>query len=206
MSRDTQQLDLYPLHYRLLRQAKRAVLLWTAAVFGLAAILIGNLTLQWRANAQQQARDQEIVAASSSVNQLRRIVTVLESDNARRRQWVQWVETAKPDDSLLQSLAVVTAATHPATPQNAEQHLDVQRVSIKLPVEYPASADATPNWAQPSLSVVAITKSRGQAMEWMERVAESPRVRQVDVSTPNGKWSEAVAKLSGQPVSTKVLP
>lgn len=201
-----QDFELMPPHYRAQRHAEQTLCIWTTVLIILLSVTVGSSIALWLRGRQRVRRHAKIVSMAKPIGDLRRKAQVLETENVLLEQWCRWVESAKPDDSLVQVLGAVTLATHPDEKATRENQLDVQSIEVKLPREYDSSSPKPPAWAAAKFSLSAIANGRDLLMPWNERLEKSGRLTNLKLTTPGGAWREALVQVSASPLSTRIVP
>jgi hypothetical protein len=195
-----EQFELLPPAFQNERRVRRIRYGWIAMVGALSVILGGTIAATLvRAHRDRRARERLVVAALPLL-ELRRNVFRLQDVNAQRRQWCQWVESAKPDDNAFQTLAAITA-----TPLG-ENEIKIDRLSIMLPLEYSVAAKEVPDWATPRLSVSARVASSDAARLWIERLNQSDRIDSAALEVDQASQAGGRVELTAIPQTTRVLP
>lgn len=206
-----QSFELMPPRYRTSREAQLTFFSWLTIVAILLTVTSGSAVLIWIKGQQKRISDNRLASIARPIRELKLKADLLEAENALNAKWVQWVSSARPDDSILQIMASVAIATHgDATSDQAIQgedaHLDVQTIHIKLPLEYSGNAPKPPTWAEPSFSVSAIAKKRSLVMSWSDRLEDIGRLTNVKLNSPAGAWRQAQVQVDAMPLSTRTLP
>ncbi|MCS7467892.1 hypothetical protein NZK35_14660 [Stieleria sp. ICT_E10.1] len=201
-----QDFELMPPRYRSRRHAEQAFQKWSVVLLVLLSITIGSSVTLWLRGRRTIAKNAVLVEQAQPIAELQRATRLLETENALLEKWCTWVESAKPDDSVAQVLGAVTRATHPGPKVPATQHLDVQSIEIKLPLEYDLSLKEPPSWAVRRVSLAAVANSRDVLMPWNDRLEKSGRLQDVQLTTPAGVWREALIQVSAQPLSSTLVP
>ncbi|QDV43343.1 hypothetical protein Enr13x_31980 [Stieleria neptunia] len=201
-----QDFELMPPHYRARRHAEQAFQKWSVVLLVLLSITVGSSVTLWLRGRRTIAKNAVLVEQAQPIAELRRTTRLLKTENALLEKWCTWVESAKPDDSVAQVLGAVAQATHPGPKVPAAQHLDVQSIEVKLPLEYDVSLKEPPSWAVPRVSLTAVANSRDVLMPWNDRLEQSGRLQEVQLNTPGGAWREALIQVTAQPLSSTLLP
>ncbi|QEF99695.1 hypothetical protein Mal15_37610 [Stieleria maiorica] len=201
-----QDFELLPPSYRSRRHAEQAFHKWSGVLLVLLSITVGSSIALWMRGRRLIAKNADLVTQSAPIAELRRKTQLLEAENAVLEKWCSWVESAKPDDSVAQVMGAVTLATHPGPALPQQQHLDVQSIEIKLPLEYDASLKEPPNWAASRFTLTVMANSRDVLMPWNDRLEKSGRLKDVALTTPGGAWREALIRVTAQPLSSRLVP
>ncbi|WP_182870376.1 hypothetical protein [Stieleria mannarensis] len=201
-----QDFELLPPSYRSRRHAGQAFQKWSGVLLVLLSITVGSSIALWMRGQRLIAKNADLVTQSAPIAELRRKTQLLEAENALLEKWCSWVESAKPDDSVAQVMGAVTLATHPGPALPPQQHLDVQSIDIKLPLEYDASLKEPPNWATPRFTLTVMANSRDVLMPWNDRLEKTGRLKDVALTTPGGAWREALIRVTAQPLASRLVP
>ncbi len=195
-----QPFELLPPQYRNRRRVRHVFYGWASVLGSLAAVLCGvAVATSIRAHKEAQLR-QQLVAASLPLFDLRRDVHQLEHRNSQRAKWCRWVESARPDDQLFQTMAAVVIA-----PKPDDGEIKIDRLHVKLPIEYPLDEQETPSWALPQLSIAARTTPEA-AQRWAERLNRSDRIQAASVEETPVHIGHRQLRITATPLSSRVLP
>ncbi len=211
-SNSLMQFDLLPpsFHYQIrLRQLRCS---WLLTVLILGAVLCGVTAATVLRRHRDQLTHQRIAAAAAPLIELRRDVFSLQEQIESHEKHCRRVEAAKPDDSGLQTLAAIAAAS-----QTGTRDIIVDTLQLRLPIEYPASAKEPPSWALPHLEISA--RILGDAEEpWIDRLNSFDRIESASVVTNqfggNGEGEDDFrlhlesypVRVTAIPNATRVLP
>lgn len=191
------QYELLPPGYQYECRIRNVLYGWITVICWLLAILCGVAVMTaLRSHRDQQSHDQ-LVATAMPLIDLRRNVFQLQSGNAQRLKWCQWVESAKPDDDAFQALAAIIASP---------QDIEIDQLSIRLPLEYPLTAKEVPDWAVPHLAVTARVASPEVAQQWVQRLSRSDRIDAATVDVKPLELAGGRVELTATPRTTRVLP
>ncbi len=200
------QLDLLPETFRDEVETSRARGFWILA-FSLLSIGLGHLVLTDLFRHETNRRfETRLRAKVEPVLQIREEARRHLTDHASKRRWLEQVETARPDDCLLQTLAAVTIAVGP----NADQIM-IDSIDISLATELPANSSSpqnTPDTERPDLMttpaiVISARSDTNTAANLVSRLSEQPRIDNVTLE-PSQDGTQVYVK--GVPRLTKVLP
>jgi hypothetical protein len=125
----------------------------------------------------------------------------LEVEGRRCKQWHEWVATAKPDDSLLQTLGAIAEATRP----NATE-IEIQSLEIQLQREYPDRFKQPPRWAAPQLAITAEVNNGVVARSWLDRLTASDRIEDAASRIAPGVSAEGAIQINAIPLATRWVP
>lgn len=201
-----QDFELLPPSYRARRQSQRALHRWSALLLVLLTVTIGSSVSLWMRGRRMILRNTALVERADPLRQLRQKSELLEVENLILERWCTWVESAKPDHSVVQVLGAVALATHPNGPMPQDEHLEVQSIEVKLPLEYDDAAPRAPTWAEPKFALTVKAHSRDVLMPWNDRMEKIGRLKDLKVNTPGGNWQQATIQVGAVPLSTKVVP
>jgi hypothetical protein len=193
--------QLLPPQFFARRHTRRVFCVWFFVVVSLSAAMIGVLTPVWLRGKQIRNQNARMIAESQPLSDLRRKTQLQEVENTRQAQWSQWVESAKPDDSLLQTMAAIAVATKPA-----ESGIEIESLEIHLPLEYPADFQQPPSWAAPRLSLTAHVNDGLTVRAWLDRINASDRIDDARSKLTPGTWQGSRIQIDAKPRSTCVLP
>ncbi len=196
-----QSTELLPTRFFARRHAIRVLATWGIVVVSLSALLCGVLIPIWLRGQRIRAGNSNLIAQSQPLAELRQKSQVMQQENQRRSKWASWVESAKPDDSLLQTLAVIAAAT-----QASEKEIEIDSMQIQLPLEYPAPHKEPPQWASPKLLITAKVSNELNARSWLDRLNASDRIDDATSRLGARSWSGGTVQVSAKPVATRWLP
>ena len=195
------QYDLLPPVYLNQYRLRHVHYSWLAIVGSLMIVLACvSLLAAWRTHQDRRIREMLALKALPLFD-LRQDVQQMQANNARRTTWCQWVESARPDDNALQTLAAVATAS-----AGQEEQITVDRLSIKLPLEYPAEAKQMPAWAAAEISVAAQVDSSEAIPRWLDRLNVSDRIAGATTVVEPAGVSDGSIELIARPVVTRVLP
>ena len=202
------QLDLLPEEYRDEVETSRVRGFWILA-FSLLSIGLGHLVLtdlfRHETNRRFETRLRETIEPVLQIrNEVRRQLT----DHSSRRRWIEQVETARPDDSMLQTLAAVAVAIGP----NANRVM-IDSIDISLATELPAgpsSTQSTPGAEPTELvtkpAIVLLARSdTNTTANLVSSLSEQPRIDHVTIE-PSLNGDGTRIQLNGVPRVTRVLP
>ena len=197
----TRSIQLLPPRFFARRHNRRVFWLWLFVVVSLSSATIGVLTPVWLRGKRIRTQNARLIAESQPLSDLRRKTQLLQLETARQAKWSLWVESAKPDDSLLQTMAAVAEATKPA-----ESGIEIESLEIQLPLEYPANFQRPPHWAAPQLSLTAQVADGITARGWLARLNASDRIEGASSKLASGSWQGSKIQIDAKPLSTCVLP
>ena len=187
---------------------RRNFFVWFVVVSSALAVLISTMIVVGMHYQQSRQRNEQLVAAAIPLMDLRQDVIQLRAENHRRNQWCDFVESAKPNDDVLQSLAAIAART--------DDTVLIDTVLVRLPVEHAGDVDSPPEWSLPKLEVTARVPLANSVSGWVERLSQSDRI-QTPVLTEDNDLEQANVlrlqdnatrriELSAIPAFTGVLP
>ena len=193
-----QSTELLPPRFFGRRRAIRVLGIWGFIVVALVAATCGMIVPVWLRGQRIRSNNSRLITEANPLSELRKKTQRMEALNKQQTKWNSWVESAKPDDSLLQTLAAIAHATQPA-----ETEIDIETLEIKLPLEYPESYQPTPpRWAEPRLSINARVKEGKTTLSWIKRLRSSNRIEDIG-SQPAARGT---IQINATPVATRWVP
>lgn len=207
-----EQFDLLPPSFRYRHRLRGILCGWVTLVCFLLAVLIGVTAITVMRTVHTNRTNQQIASTAIPLLDLRRDVFRLQEENQRRQRLCRWIQSAKPQDSMLQMLAAIAAASQTGErPQTGDAQITIDTVALRLPVEFPGPATKPPAWAEPFLTIVARPTSIDLVQSWVDRLNSLDRVTEasvaaesVEVGSKNGDISSV--RLTATPVSGRVQP
>ncbi|NND97055.1 MAG: hypothetical protein HKN47_06990 [Pirellulaceae bacterium] len=196
-----QSVQMLPESFIKRRQAKQTFFGWSIIVVVLVAMLAGFTTAFWIRGAKLRSQHAQLVQSARPIEDMRRRVAGLKQSNALHQSWIHWIESAKPDDSVLQALLSVNEATRPDI-----HPIDITAVEIKLALEHDNATGQVPDWAKSRLLISADVQDRDTTDDWLERLRSSDRISKVDLRLTPGMPLQDTIQIVGEPQSTRVLP
>ena len=191
--------ELLPTRFFVRRRAIRVLGIWGCLVVTLFATTCGVLVPVWMRARRTRANNACLIAESQPLAELRQKSWLMDQENERRAKWNEWVESAKPDDSLLQTLAAVAEATN-----TVETGIEIDSLEIQLPLEYPAKVKQPPRWAAPQLLITAKVSDGSSTRTWLQRLNASDRIE--DATSRLVPGSGGTVGVNARPVATRCLP
>ena len=201
-----QDFELIPPDYRARKNAQRVLHRWSAVLLLLLTATVGSFVALWVRGQNAMRQNERLVERAAPIADTRQQAQVLETENVLLEKWCRWVESAKPDDSIVQVLTAASLATQHGDPMPEKKHLDVQSVEVKLPREYDPSANSPPTWSEPRFRLTVTAKSRDVLLPWNERLEKTGRLEAIKLATPGGAWREAMIQVNAMPLSTRTVP
>ncbi|QDT10007.1 hypothetical protein [Planctomycetes bacterium K23_9] len=198
-----QSYQLLPKLYIQREKAKSVIQCWAAINLALLCILSGLATLFLTQGRKLQTQNSNVISLSAPVNQLKSEVSRMTHETKTGRQWIAAVESAKPDDSVLQTLLAIAEMSSPL-----QADITIETVEVKLPLEHLQNADQ-PAWAKAKLRIVASTPMpmNEQAIElWADQLQQSERIRTAELHDVDRASDTISLEIRGEPESTKVVP
>ena len=212
--------NLLPAAFPIRRRGRRACYLWFCVTAALAATLAGVRTTDCYHRQSFRRSEIHVQAVALPIASMRDNAITLKEENRRLRQWCELVETARPDDSLLQTLASVAAAV-----SSERESVEVTTITVVLPDEHASSATDESDGREPAARspLISIT-GRVRSAETAKRIAaeleSSPRIESVaiaDTSRPGEAAEQETTsatkdalrmsmRIDGTPVVARVLP
>jgi type II secretory pathway component PulL len=205
--------DLLPDAFRDEVETSRVRGFWILS-FSLLSICLGHLVMtDWfrhQANRRFETMLREKAEPALRIREeVRRHLDV----QTTKKRWIEQVETARPDDGLLQTLAVVSMAVASEADNVKVDSIDIS-VSTELPTagSHPASNDDARELetaTTPTLVVIARSDTDSVA-NVVSNLSAQPRIGKLVVEQPltdqPSEGDETQFKLIGIPRQTKVLP
>lgn len=186
------------------QSATRVWQFWSAMIFVMLSTLSGIASAFWAQGHKAQTRNANLVALSAPLSELRRESSRLEHENKVCNDWIQIVQSARPDDSVLQSLLAIAEST-----VDIQNEITIQAVEIKLPLEHSGGTEV-PRWAQPELVIEATARSgrdaKQRVREWVTNLGKSERIVTVSLLRDADDDGQSKIEIVGIPRSTRVLP
>lgn len=189
--------------------ARRLFQFWSALLLVLFVVQCGVTIGFWARGQKLQARNADLVMKSKSLRDVQNETVRMEHEIQRRNDWINAIDSAKPDDAVLQTLLAVAAATKPV-----QDTASVDSIHINLPLEH--SADATElNEALPHLAIRATiqidpdNRTNGDLQSitaWVETLNQSERIETAVLQQSLSLSNAQSLEIEGQPRSTKVVP
>ncbi len=202
------QLDLLPEEFRDEVETLRARGFWILA-FSLLSIGLGHLVLTDLFRHESNRRfETRLRAKVEPVLKIRDDARRQLTDLSSRRRWIEQLDTARPDDSLVQALAAVATAVGP----DADRVM-IDSIEISLATELPASPSSpqsTTEAEQPTLVttptiIIGARSDANASASLVSRLSEQPRIDHVTIE-PNLNGDGSRIQLMGVPRSTRILP
>ena len=201
------RVDLLPEWFRNRQRGRRICANWVTASVGIT-ILLGCFSLaSWMRVKREQQYRQQMAAKAEPILAAQQRCGRWEQQSERRERWCQWVESARPDDALLQTLASVAAVC-----RSEPGAVVLEAIHIRLPLEASLSDSATAN-ASPTtvpeasgiVSVIGRVESPEIALRLAERLDARERFEAAQVKAiPDG--DAASLRLGATPVAERVVP
>lgn len=202
--------DLLPGWFRDRQRGRRICANWITLAMLLAAVLVCCGLASWlRVQREQQFRLQ-MAARAEPILALRQRAQRWNQQDGRRETWCGWVESARPDDSLLQTLAALAAASRVEPPE-----VVIDEIEIRLPLESavassPKPSPATSPTADPGsvagqLSVLGRVASPEAALRFAQRLNQQRRVEAAKVEAVPDEQTASLT-LTATPVATRIVP
>ena len=129
--------DLLPPAFYHGHKIRQVAAVWvTIGVSLIAALCAVGLDTVVRIERDARTRSQ-LVATAIPLLELRERVIILRNANAEQTKWCRWVDSARPHDDVLQTLAVLAQAS-----DGMEELVKVDRIQVRLPVEQAFPSEA----------------------------------------------------------------
>jgi hypothetical protein len=203
-----QSYQLLPSTFVQQQACRKAIQFWSAIIFILLALLSGLASSLWSRSHQASTIHAELITQSEPIYALQNDCVRLQEENEAACQWIDLVDSTKPDDSVLQVLLAIAEST-----SQSDSPIVVESIDIKLALEYPAN-DSRPKWAEPTLSVVTTLpidkQSKTENSETLNKLTKSlvasQRSTEVRWRKTGDEADRVVLRIDGQPIATRVLP
>ena len=203
------QVSLLPLAFTSSLRLRRVFIAWFVVV-SVAISVLGSVSavLALRMRRTRHANEQLAAAAIPLMN-LRRDVIRQRAENHKRSQWCDIVESARPSDDALQTLAAIAIRTDP--------QILIDTVHLRLPVEYTGPAESMPQWATPTLELSARIPQAKPVARWIQELTRSDRIHNMQLQdddlqqtkTNSARISSDATQrvnLAATPLASGVLP
>jgi hypothetical protein len=193
--------DLLPPRFRQQRKTRHTLVCWAVINLALSAILIASFSAVW-ATAKRIATDEaQRIEAARPLLRLRDEIRQLEQDLAKHRKACTLVESARPDDSLLQVVAAVTAAS-----QTDDHRLLVDAIGVTLPLEAVGDKATPPDAPDAGLLIDGSVQDKDTLDRWIERLHTSDRLRSIELRQAGRRLLRQSIRVTATPLSTRLLP
>jgi hypothetical protein len=202
--------DLLPPSFHYHDRVRQVICSWLTIICMLSVTLCAVAVATLLRKHRVHRANVRLAAAAIPLMDLRRDVIRLQQDNNQRNQWCQWVDSARPDDSVLQTLAAVAFAS-----QSETDDIVIDALHLRMPIEFSATAKATPAWAIPHVSVSARITNSDMVDRWVNQLnavdrieAASMVVNDRDSKRESLQTVEEInrVELTATPLATRVLP
>lgn len=204
------QYDLLPSSYRIRNRVRLLSRSWSAVVMILTAVFIAATAASLLHVHRQNQLHTEIACAALPLRQLRQEATQLRLRNEQRDRWCQLVESAKPDDSALQTIAAIALAS-----QNGNRQILIDAVHLRFEVESAVTEASAGPWTSPTLDIAARATSAAAQQGWFDRLVQLERIDRLTFEGASEDEQSAVRlvqdgmlhlQLTGTPLATRVMP
>ncbi|QDT06685.1 hypothetical protein K227x_51010 [Rubripirellula lacrimiformis] len=172
--------ELLPPAYRQQRRLQSVQYGWMTVILAMAVIFVAVTITTFVRRQQQFGRHQQLAAESMPLFRLRDDVRVLSAEHDQLQQWCDHVQSALPNDDLLQAMAAVAEATYPL-----QSTIRMESLHVRVPVEYSVdpAADGTvpsgplspPDWAKPTIKITA-RANPSSVSNWVQNINLNPRI------------------------------
>lgn len=202
------QFDLLPSEFRDEVEASRVRGFWILS-FSLLCIGLGHLLMTDLFRHETDRRFQTMLQAKvAPILQVRDEARRQLANQSTRLRWIEQVETARPDDCLLQTLAAVSLAVAPDADQVLVDSIEIS-LATELPVSLPSPTNTLDTQQQDVVTVPAMVingRSGSDAVaNLISRLNAQPRVEKMTVE-PNSNEDGTLFQVIGVPRITRVLP
>ena len=161
----------------------------------------------WAKAKQLESQEIKLIADAAPLADIRDKAQHLRGEIGSLELACALVESAKPNDDLLQSLAAMTVAT-----ESIQEDLRIESLDMRLPLETPreASTQLHPKWADAELAITANFNNPELLERWLQQIRLSDRILDVVVQENGNRSGEvsinAETTIMATPVATRMLP
>ncbi|TWU59895.1 hypothetical protein Poly51_01680 [Rubripirellula tenax] len=168
--------ELLPPTYRYEQFLTAVRLGYLTVIAALTAIFVSAAAATTMRRTAQQHRHQTIASEAVPLMAMRQAVMRLQTENERRSGLCQQVQSAKPNDDILQTVAAIAAST-----ADFDDTISIDSLHVRLPIEFEtdstqSTAPKIPTWASPHLNVLAKVADTATALQWLDRMNAHPRI------------------------------
>lgn len=201
--------DLVPEEFREEITARRVQGAWILTL-SLLVTVCGNLLFTSWVKMEAERRYAALIRERvEPVLKARDAATAQRDLNERHERWLQHVETARPDDGLLQTLVAIATAAQPHS-----HEMTFESIEVQLPTEFAvgdAPADqfawaAAPEQAKPLVIVRLRGPDLSIADSLLERFQAQPRLQEVKIGHRDPTAQPPLLELQALPRATRTLP
>ncbi|MDM4016570.1 hypothetical protein [Roseiconus lacunae] len=196
-----QNFELLPNDYRSMRDAKQLRLKWTLALALSLLLTGGSLLIVGVRQKNMQRQHDHLIVAVQPIEELRQHSERLALQTKRLNDWCRWVESSRPDDSLVQVIgALVVATQDPGNHRRPTAGIEAQSLSVKLPLHHSSSNhDAR-------FTFVTSVDNPDEVDQWTERLRLSDRLENIRISSPSGSRTAPIIRVDADPIAAKPIP
>lgn len=204
--RAASQFDLLPPSFHYHDRVRKLIRSWVMVVCMLAATLCAVTIATFLRIRHNHRTNLRIASAAIPLMQLRSDVIQLQESTALRERWCQWVESARPGDDMLQTLAAIAKAS-----RSDSRQIMIDSLQVRLPIEFPATTKETPTWATPLLSVSARFAADDALTLWLDQLKSLDRIEPASIDESRQGSSDPEdgfrrVQLTATPRATRVMP
>lgn len=196
-----QTADLLPGQFRQQRQVNRTIYVWATLVLASGSIFAGTLLAFWAQAKQTESEQTRLIADAAPLKQVRDDVVRMQSDVEALRTACSLVESAKPSDELLQTLAAIMVISN-----DFDQDVIIDSINVRLALEYPQTESTTPTWAESDLSIMMSFPDEHVQVDWIDRLGKSDRIEKPTIQHEQQIAESMRATLTATPVAITDLP
>ncbi|MEM1069921.1 MAG: hypothetical protein AAGI63_13560, partial [Planctomycetota bacterium] len=198
--------DLLPNSFHQSRRVSALFRSWTTVILILLAgffLVVVESVLTAQRNAH---RNEALACEALPLWDLRETVMARQVANDELQQCCVGLESARPDDSLLQVLAGVALST-----ESAKGDVIVDALHVRLAVE---TAHTQTTSTRETLSIKARVKNAAVLQQWIELLESQARLRDIThrfdeesgTAAITGRSQMLQVEITGVPIATRVLP
>lgn len=167
------QVNLLPPAFIDTVRLRRVFFVWFVVVCSCFAALVSISIVLTMYYQQERQSNEQLAAVAIPLMDLRRDVLRLRAENHRRNEWCGYVESARPCDDMLQSLAAVAT--------NTDDSILIDSIHVRLPVEYTREFETAPDWAMAKLELLARVPLTSSVSDWTSKLMTSDRIQDADL-------------------------
>lgn len=204
--------DLLPDQYRIDQQLRATRFIWMMILGALTAVFICSAIAEAIKHRFETQRRGHLIANAFPVVALRQQILQQSLQQSSEIEFIEAVESAKPSDELLQTLAGITSKSC-----RADRSIEIEFIKLRLPLEYTQQASTTdqslvPTWATGNLLISAVAKSSTEARRWTQQIKQLERINadefKEDVPFQNLRFGsdDQNGRPPGQPVTVTTQP
>lgn len=201
-----QKFEWMPPAYRARRDARPCFHLWSTIVALSIALTFASVAIRRGIKQQSIQRNTELRRAAGPVRLIKHRSEELILKNASLNKWIDSVESAKPNDCMIQLLGDIAAATRQASSNDSFEKVDVQSIEVLLPLQHDTNAtDATAS-VTPHIKVDAFATDMNTVARWKDRLEDISRLENVRVESSPADQDQLQLRMSATPSKKMDLP